>query len=201
MVDPLFGTVGVPQLTGMPSPGFGWSQSPFLFANRQLGMGAEGMAFPPPSSQASTPFGVGPAPGFGVGPAPGGPFPVSPWPWSYGAPPNAYAAPGVDIAAALLSAVALRRGRPQGPTNDREVEDFVYDAFELLPGTDDVEIKCERGRVTVTGSVLQKRLKRDVGEICWTIPVVNDVQNNVNIATRRRARSGGSQEQPQGSGG
>jgi hypothetical protein len=129
-----------------------------------------------------------------------GQFPVIPWQWAYAAMPNAYAAGG-DIAPALLAAVAFRRGRPQGPTNDREVEDFVYDALDLLPGTDDVEVRCERGRVTLTGNVPQKRLKRDVGEICWAIPAVNDVQNNVNITTRRRARAGGSQEQPSGTSG
>ena len=37
-------------------------------------------------------------------------------------------------APSLLAAVAMRRGQPQGPTNDHEVEDFIYDAFELLPG-------------------------------------------------------------------
>lgn len=189
MADPLFGALGgVPQLTGMPSPVFGWSQPPFLTRNLQLGMGTEGTAFPQmqPTSPAPIPFGI-------QGPMLNAPFQMSPWAWSYGAP-NVYPAPGGDIATALLSAVALRRGRPQGPTNDREVEDFVYDALELLPGTDEVEVRCERGRVTLTGSVQQKRLKRDVGEICWAIPVVNDVQNNVDLATRRRAR-GTHQEQ------
>ena len=198
MADPLFGTLGgAPQFTGMPFPGLGWSQPPFLTVNRQLGMGTEGMAFPqvPPNAPAPIPLGI-------QGPSLNGSFPVGPWPWSYGVMPNAYpAVAGGDIASALLVAVALRRGRPQGPTSDREVEDFVYDALDLLPGTDDVEVRCERGRVTLTGNVQQKRLKRDVGEICWAIPAVNDVQNNVNITTRRRARSGGSQEQATGSGG
>jgi hypothetical protein len=147
------------------------------------------MPFPhvPQSAPAPIPLGI-------QGSTMNAPFPVNPWQWGYGAMPHMYAA-GADIAPTLLTAVAFRRGQPQGPTNDREVEDFVYDALELLPGTDDVEVRCERGRVTLTGSVQQKRLKRDVGEICWTIPAVNDVQNNVNIATRRRARAGGSQEQ------
>ena len=35
-------------------------------------------------------------------------------------------------APALLTAVALRRGQPLGPTNDQEVEEVIYDAFELL---------------------------------------------------------------------
>jgi osmotically-inducible protein OsmY len=89
----------------------------------------------------------------------------------------------------LLAAVAMRRGQPQGPTNDQEVEDFIYDACELIPGTADVEVRCEGGRVTLTGSVQHKRLKRDVGEIAWAIPAAHDVQNNVTIASRRRTRS------------
>jgi hypothetical protein len=91
-------------------------------------------------------------------------------------------------APALLAAVAMRRGQPQGPRNDQEVEDFLYDALELIPGTGEVEVRCEGGRLTLTGSVQHKRLKRDIGEIAWAIPVLSDVQNNVTIASRRRAR-------------
>jgi hypothetical protein len=76
------------------------------------------------------------------------------------------------------------------PTNDHEVEDFIYDAIELLPGTSEVEVRCEGGRATLTGSVQHKRLKRDVGEIAWAIPALNDVQNNVTITSRRRSRIG-----------
>jgi osmotically-inducible protein OsmY len=78
-----------------------------------------------------------------------------------------------------------------GPTNDQEIEDFVYDALELLPGTNEIEVRSEGGRVLLTGSVQQKRLKRDVGEIAWAIPGVNDVQNNVTIVARRRPRPAG----------
>ena len=92
-------------------------------------------------------------------------------------------------APALLATVAVRRGQPLGPTNDLEIEDFIYDALELVPGSSDVEVRCEGGRVTLTGAVQHKRLKRDVGEIAWAIPTVNDVQNNVTIATRRRPRA------------
>jgi len=41
-------------------------------------------------------------------------------------------------APALLAAVAMRRGQPLGPTNDQEIEDFIYDALDLLPGASDV---------------------------------------------------------------
>jgi len=78
----------------------------------------------------------------------------------------------------------------------REVEDFLYDALELLPGAADVDVRCEGGRATLTGSVQHKRLKRDIGEIAWAIPGLNDVQNNVTIASRRRNRAGREKDEP-----
>jgi hypothetical protein len=98
---------------------------------------------------------------------------------------------GFVTAPSLLAAVALRRGQLQGPTNDQEVEEFIYDALELLPGAADVETRCENGRATLTGSVQHKRTKRDAGEIAWSIPGIHDVQNNVSITSRRRARAAG----------
>ena len=92
---------------------------------------------------------------------------------------------------ALLQTVAMRRGQPAGPVNDQDAEDFIYDALDLLPGANDVEVRCESGRVTLTGTVPHKRVKRDVGEVVWAIPIVNDVQNNATIATRRRSRPQG----------
>jgi osmotically-inducible protein OsmY len=83
----------------------------------------------------------------------------------------------------------MRRGQPQGPTTDAEVEEFLYDALELLAGASDVEVRNENGRATLTGTVPHKRLKRDIGEIAWAIPGVNDVQNNVTITARRRSRT------------
>jgi hypothetical protein len=128
-----------------------------------------------------------------VGPNLSGPSPFG--------PPALVVADAAGITApALLAAVALRRGQPQGPRNDQEVEDFLYDALELIPGTGDVEVRCEAGRATLTGSVQHKRLKRDIGEIAWAVPVLSDVQNNVTIASRRRAR-GSSREGEQTAGG
>jgi hypothetical protein len=88
-----------------------------------------------------------------------------------------------------------------GPTSDQDVEEFIYDALELLPGAGDVEVRCEGGRTTLTGSVPHKRLKRDVGEIAWAIPGINDVQNNIGITTRRRSRAFTREPEPQQSGG
>jgi len=97
-------------------------------------------------------------------------------------------AAGGVTAAALLAAVAVRRGQPLGPTSDQEIEDFISDALDLLPGSSDIEVRCDGGRATLTGQVSHKRLKRDAGELAWTIPSVNDVQNNVTIVQRRRSR-------------
>jgi hypothetical protein len=98
-----------------------------------------------------------------------------------------FVAPGIP---GLLAAVALRRGQPTGPTTDQEIEDFIYDVLEVLAGTNEVEVRCEGGRITLTGTVQHKRLKHDVGEIVWSIPTINDVQNNITISTKRRQRGG-----------
>jgi BON domain len=52
-------------------------------------------------------------------------------------------------------------------------------------------VRCENGRATLTGTVPHKHIKRDVGEIAWAIPAVQDVQNIVSITSRRRARAAG----------
>jgi hypothetical protein len=126
-----------------------------------------------------------------------GPSLVGAFPFAAGplASPLAGADAMVGVTApSLLAAVALRRGQPQGPVTDQESEDFLYDALELLPGAADVDIRCEGGRATLTGTVHHKRVKRDVGEIAWAIPGLNDVQNNVTIVSRRRTRTASSRE-------
>src|SRR5688572_3281289 len=94
----------------------------------------------------------------------------------------------VSTASPLVAAVAARRGQPNGPTTDPEVEELIYDTLELLPGAGDVEVRCEAGRVTLSGSVSHKRLKRDIGEIAWSIPSLVDVMNTVTLTSRRRTR-------------
>ena len=90
--------------------------------------------------------------------------------------------------ASLLAVIAMRRGQPQGPTNDREIEDFIYDVLDMLPGSTEVEVRCDSGRVTLTGSVPDKRTKRDTGEVVWAVPGISDLQNNVTITSKRRQR-------------
>ena len=59
-----------------------------------------------------------------------------------------------------------------------------------------MEVRSDGGRITLTGTVSQKRLKRDVGEIAWAIPSANDVHNTITIAPRRRARAQGREAEP-----
>ena len=187
MMESPFGPSGAPW-TGMSAPAFGWPIAP---GNRPFANGITFGIAPVP--------GVATAPGLSRGAVAGG-FPVVP-PDVYAVaplpapfPPDLFGGYNIPM---LLAAVAIRRGQPLGPTNDQEIEEFVYDALEMLPATNEVEVRCEGGRVTLTGSVQHKRIKREVGEIAWAIPIVNDVQNNVTIATKRRARPAQRESEPQ----
>jgi len=151
-----------------------------------------------PSIMSPNPYGYGnggmtPQQGF-VAPSVVGGLPFASAPIVSLVGPMAAETTGGVPAASILAAVALRRGQPQGPSNDQESEDFLYDALEFLPGTADVDIRCDAGRATLTGIVQHKRVKRDIGEIAWAIPGLNDVQNNLTIAPRRRTRSAGNRE-------
>jgi hypothetical protein len=207
MIEQLFGS-GSPMWTAIPSSAFAF-QTPIGVGNQPVGtpmfgspanpgngvsIGAQGIsatgAFP--TNTPSYGGGLQPStvPQGLYGPSLFGAFPFAPGPLASPlvGPVGADVMAGVT-APSLLAAVAMRRGQPQGPVNDQEAEDFLYDALELLPGAADVEIRCEGGRATLTGSVQHKRVKRDVGEIAWAIPGLNDVQNNVTIASRRRTRA------------
>jgi len=189
MNETIFGS-GTPVWTAMPSIGLAYQ--PMNVSNRPIA--------PPLFSSTAIPGGIGGAlTGAGLSPqqnlAASGY--VAPYPFAS----PASALPGHDTngwvtATSLLTAVAQRRGQPQGPVNDHEVEDFIYDALDLLPGTTDVEVRSENGRVTLTGVVQHKRTKRDVGEIAWALPGLQDVQNNVAITSRRRGRAGREAEPP-----
>jgi hypothetical protein len=186
MNEPLFGSM-TPVWSAATYPPVGWQQTPMPFGSRMIAGTVPGVA---------ASGGAGFASGIpSVMPSPGG-LPAGIYAPSSGMPVGATvpAFAGSEIAVgvpvpALLATVAVRRGQPLGPTNDQEIEDFIYDAFELLPGAGEVDVRCEGGRVTVSGAVQHKRLKRDVGEIAWAIPGVNDVHNTVTIAARRRARA------------
>jgi len=169
-LEPFFGSGPQIWSGGLSAPAIGWLPPSMLGAAPST----PGAAFSSPATMAPAPLGM---------------TSMSSLPFSGpGAIP--YVVPELITAPALISAVAARRGQPHGPTNDQETEDFVFDALELLPGASDVDVRCESGRVTLTGTVPHKRLKHDIGEIVWTLGVVNDVQNNLAIASRRRTRPG-----------
>jgi hypothetical protein len=190
MLQTPFGPIG-PGWTPMLSPGLPWQPTQFGTLGSPFGpthSGGFGIASAvegsapgttPVISQAQisgNPFGPPPS-GWGMSPA--AQTPLS----------TAFSIPDGITAAGLLTGIALRRGQPQGPTSDQDVEEFIYDALELLPGAGDVEVRCEGGRLSLSGSVPHKRLKRDIGEIAWAVPGIADVQNTLSIATRRRARA------------
>jgi hypothetical protein len=209
MADPIFGSVS--QL--WPAAPFPYVQTPTPFASRPLGSVPAGVA-----GQGPAPFVTGP-----MSAVPTSPLPIAQPGFNSGVVPtfgsnyssglsSIISSPvgnvqtigitGTEMAIgvtapALLTAVAMRRGQPLGPTNDQETEDFIYDALDLLPGATEVEVRCEGGRATLTGTVSQKRLKRDIGEIAWAIPTLNDVQNNITITARRRSRSASREGEPQ----
>src|SRR5262245_6552236 len=193
MTDPLFGSTTPPWSS---NPAFGYLQTPMPFVNRPAPFGMFPLqtlspAVPLPQPQpnmAPSPSTTSAIPGIGSPMISTGLSAVMSAPGLSGIPSSGEITVGVT-APTLVAAIAVRRGQPLGPSNDIEIEDFICDALDMLPGAGDVEIRCEGGRAILTGTVPHKRLKRDVGEIAWAIPSVNDVQNNVTVASRRRARS------------
>lgn len=162
MIEPLFGPASS-MWTSVSSPGLGWYPTPFSLGPHQPN--------PVGSTFVSSPTALSPPVGVAAN-----------------LPP--LMAPEVPVPA-LIAAIAMRRGQPQGPTTDHEVEEFLYDLFELFAGANDVEVRCDTGRIALGGTVSHKRLKHDLGEVAWTIPIANDVQNNITIVTRRRLRQPG----------
>jgi hypothetical protein len=105
---------------------------------------------------------------------------------------------GGVTAQALLAVVAARRGQGAVSNIDADVEDFISDALDLLPGATEIDVRCEEGRVTLSGTAPNKRVKRDAGEIVWAIPGISDLQNNIAIAARRRSRTSRREGEPAG---
>src|SRR5262245_48431181 len=121
MIEPLFGTTA-PAWPSMPSPAFGW---PSLVGTRPL--------------PATAPACVG------IPQPLGGPL--------FGQPPT-MAPPGLIggdqltgfNVPAVLAAVAIRRGQPLGPTTDQDLEDFLYDTLDVLPGASEIDVRVDGGR-------------------------------------------------------
>lgn len=201
MMEPFFGSNPLPP--GVPSPGFGWFQLPLALANRPPISSSSLSSIPNVSLSPQTVaqpmsqevYGYGGAMPGAAGPGFIGQT-IAPSTLGVGIPGPALGIPEIGTVHGLLALVAMRRGQPMGPTSDAEIEEFIYDAFEFLPSLNEVEVRVDGGRATLTGSVPHKRLKRDVGEIAWAIPAINDVQNNVTIIARRRRPQGREAEVP-----
>jgi hypothetical protein len=111
----------------------------------------------------------------------GAPFQPSPF-----ARPIGFQPPGV--VGGTLSQPQLSRI----PT-DEEIEHLISEALDsdpFLPATAEVEIRAESGQVTLTGTVPHKQTKHAIGELAWNVPGIVDVQNNLEVASRRRIRAG-----------
>ena len=200
MIEPLFGSNPLPP--GVPSPGFGWFQLPLSLANRPPVSLGTLSAVPNVTLAPQTVPQQTSQEGYGYGSA----VPAAPLsgfmgqsiaPAVYGLGASVPSLPEIGTVQGLLALVAMRRGQTMGPTNDNEIEEFIYDALEFLPGSNEVEVRCEGGRATLTGNVPHKRLKRDVGEIAWAIPAISDVQNTLTITARRRRGQTRETEAPQ----
>jgi len=200
-MEPFFGSNPLPP--GISSPGFGWFQLPLGFATRPpISSGSlssiPNVSLSPQTVASSLPpevYGYGGAAPTVAAPAFIGQT-IAPPTFGIGTPGPALGIPEIATVHRLLTLVAMRRGQPMGPTSDTEIEEFIYDALEYLPASNEVEVRVDGGRATLTGSVPHKRLKHDLGEIAWAIPAINDVQNNVTILPRRR-RVGREGEPPQ----
>lgn len=96
----------------------------------------------------------------------------------------------------------FQHGLSRIPT-DEEIVDLISEALDvdpLLSGSGEVEVRCESGQVTLTGTVQNKRIKHAIGELAWSVPGIADVQNNLELASRRRIRAGLRKDATQASG-
>jgi hypothetical protein len=76
------------------------------------------------------------------------------------------------------------------PTDD-EIAEMVYDAIDadpIIPYDADINVDVDAGTVTVTGTVPSKQVKHAVGDDAWWIPGVDDIRNDLQVATRRGGR-------------
>jgi hypothetical protein len=85
-----------------------------------------------------------------------------------------------------------------GLPTDEEIVEMVYDAIDddpLIPYDADIDVKCDAGEVTLTGTVPNKRMKHAAGDDAWWVPGVVDVHNQINVSGRRRAKHAPSEAQ------
>ena len=77
------------------------------------------------------------------------------------------------------------------PTDDETVE-MIYDAIDadpVVPFDADIDVECDAGTVTLTGTVMSKEIKHAAGDDAWWIPGVDDVHNDLQVVSRRHERT------------
>lgn len=123
-------------------------------------------------------------PGF-PGWAPGFGFPG--WMGGYGPPALGYGLGGLRRWGGTYTPQYSTTGLP----TDEEITEMIYDSLDadpLIPWDADVDVSVDAGTVTLTGTVPNKRIKHAAGDDAWWIPGVIDVQNNLEVTGRHRAR-------------
>ena len=79
-----------------------------------------------------------------------------------------------------------------GLPTDEEITEMVYDAIDadpLIPYDADINVAVDAGVVTLTGTVPNKRVKHAAGDDAWWVPGVVDVNNELEVTGRRRAKT------------
>ena len=77
------------------------------------------------------------------------------------------------------------------PTDDETVE-MIYDAIDadpVIPFDADIDVDCDAGTITLTGTVMSKEIKHAAGDDAWWIPGVDDVHNDLQVVSRRHERA------------
>ncbi len=83
--------------------------------------------------------------------------------------------------------------------SDDQIRDMIYDSIDadpVVPFDTDVNVEVTGGVVTLTGTVPSKRIKHAIGDDAWWVPGVWDVNNNIQIAPRRKVREAEGAPQP-----
>ncbi|MBI2939206.1 MAG: BON domain-containing protein [Chloroflexi bacterium] len=89
---------------------------------------------------------------------------------------------------------------PRGGASDEQLKEMIFetiDADPAIPYDTDINVEVTGGIVTLTGTVPNKRVKHAVGDDTWWLPDVIDVNNQLEVVSRRaRPREEGEAARP-----
>lgn len=78
-----------------------------------------------------------------------------------------------------------------GLPTDEDITNMVYDAIDsdpLIPFDADITVNVEAGEVTLSGTVVNKRIKHAAGEDSWWVPGVVDLHNQIKVQKKKEKR-------------